>query len=116
MRNGKLSILALNRRFSVFMLNFPVWINFPVTSTILRPLSKTFMKTLKKKELRLTVKEALTQVVGNFQIDKPSKRTTKLIEKTSRRLSKELKDELRKQTKKMAKAGKDHKKDESVAA
>ena len=74
------------------------------------------MKTLKKKELKLSVKEALTQIVENFQIEKPSKKTTKLIEKTSKRLSRELKDELRKQTKKMIKAGKALKKEESVAA
>ena len=74
------------------------------------------MKTLKKKELKLSVKEALTQIVENFQIEKPSKKTTRLIEKTSKRLSRELKDELRKQTKKMIKAGKATKKEESVAA
>ena len=64
------------------------------------------MKTLNKKEIRLSVQEALTQVVGNFQIEKPSKKTTKLIERASKKLSKELKDELKKQTKKMEKAGK----------
>lgn len=74
------------------------------------------MKTLKKKDLRLTVKEALTLVVGNFQIEKPSRKTTKLIDKASRKLSKELKGELKKQTRKMIKAGKALKKEESVAA
>jgi hypothetical protein len=74
------------------------------------------MKPLKKKELRLTVKEALTLVVGSFQIEKPSRKTTKLIEKTSKKISKELKDDLKKQMKKMAKAGKTLAKDTSVAA
>lgn len=74
------------------------------------------MKTLKKKDLRLTVKEALTMVVGNFQIEKPSRKTTRLIDKASKKLSKELKGELKRQTKKMIKAGKALKKEESVAA
>lgn len=74
------------------------------------------MKTLKKKDLRLTVKEALILVVGNFQIEKPSRKTTKLIAKASRKLSKELKGELKRQTKKMVKAGKAVKKEESIAA
>jgi hypothetical protein len=64
----------------------------------------TFMKTLNKKELRNSVKETLTQMIGTLQIDHPSKKTTKLIEKTSKKLSRELNDELKKQTKKMEKA------------
>lgn len=74
------------------------------------------MKTLKKKDLRLTVKEALTLVVGNFQIEKPSRKTTKLIDKASKKLSRELKTELKRQTKKMIKAGKVVKKQEEIAA
>ena len=74
------------------------------------------MKTLKKKDLRLTVKEALTLVVGNFQIEKPSRKNTKLIDKASKKLSRELKTELKRQTKKMIKAGKVVKKQEEIAA
>jgi hypothetical protein len=74
------------------------------------------MKTLNKKELRLSVREALTQVLGTYQIETPSKKTTKLIEKASKKLSKELRDELKKQTRKMAKAGKVELKTDAVAA
>ena len=74
------------------------------------------MKTTNKKELRLTVKEALTQIIGNYQIEKPSKKTVKIIEKTSKKLSKELKEELKKQTKKMVKANKKSAKHEIIAA
>jgi hypothetical protein len=74
------------------------------------------MKEVKKKELRISVKEALTQVIGSFQIEKPSKKTTRLIEKTSKKISRELNGELKKQTKKMIKAGKKISKEASVAA
>jgi hypothetical protein len=73
------------------------------------------MKTLNKKELRVSVREALTQLIGSYEIEKPSKKTTKLIDKTSKRLSKELKDELKKQTKRME-AGKTMAKANFVAA
>jgi hypothetical protein len=62
------------------------------------------MKTFNKKELRNSVKETLTHMVEAFQIEHPSKKTARLIEKTSKRLSRELKDELKRQTKKMEKA------------
>lgn len=64
------------------------------------------MKTVNKKEIQSSVKEALTQVIGSFEISKPSKKTEKLIEKASKKLSRELKGELKKQTRKMLKAGK----------
>jgi hypothetical protein len=63
------------------------------------------MKTFNKKEIRTSVHEALTQVVGSFEIQKPSKKTAKLIEKTSKKISRELRDELKKQLRKMEKAG-----------
>ena len=63
------------------------------------------MKTVKKKELQQSVQSALAQVVDSLEISKPSKKTTRLIEKASKKISKELKDELRKQMKKMVKAG-----------
>jgi hypothetical protein len=78
------------------------------------------MKAIKKKEIQLSVKEALTQLVGTFEIQNPSRKTTKLIEKTSKKITKELRDELKKQAKQMQKAGKAKSvsitKDGSVAA
>jgi hypothetical protein len=62
------------------------------------------MKNPNKKELRNSVKETLTHLVETFQIENPSKKTTKLIEKTSKKLSRELNDELKRQTKQMEKA------------
>lgn len=64
------------------------------------------MKALNKKEIRSSVKEALTKVVGSFELEKPSKKTEKLIEKTSRKISREIREEMKKQAKKMIKAGK----------
>ena len=63
------------------------------------------MKTVKKKELQQSVQTALSQVVDSLEIAKPSKKTTRFIEKASKKISKELKDELKKQLKKMVKAG-----------
>lgn len=64
------------------------------------------MKTVNKKDIRVSVQNALTQLVGSLEIEKPSKKTSKLIEKTSKKISKELRSELKKQMKKMVKAGK----------
>ena len=74
------------------------------------------MKTFKRKELQSTVQEALSQVIGTFHIEKPSKKTARIIEKTSKKLSKEFKDELKKQIKKMEKAQKNSAKQEVLIA
>jgi hypothetical protein len=74
------------------------------------------MKNVDKKHIRSTVEETLNQLIGTYQIEKPSKKTQKVISKASKKLSRELNEQLKKQTKKMVKAGKALSKHESVAA
>lgn len=64
------------------------------------------MKTVTKKEIRLSVQNALTGIMGSLEIEKPSRKTSKLIEKTSKKISRELETQLKKQLRKMEKAGK----------
>jgi hypothetical protein len=64
------------------------------------------MEKISKKDIRATVNETLFNVVSNYQIADPSKKTKKLIEKVSKKFSGELKHELKKHFKKMEKATK----------
>jgi hypothetical protein len=63
-------------------------------------------KSVKAKELRLNIQQGLNQLLEVYEIEKPSKKTVKLIEKSSKRISKKLADELRKEMKKVSKGRK----------
>ena len=63
-------------------------------------------RTVKPKDLRLSIQQGLNQLLEGYEIDKPSKRTVKLIEKSSKRISRKLADELRKELKKVSKVRK----------
>lgn len=64
------------------------------------------MKIISKKEIRETVKESLDNIVSQYEIAEPSKKTNRLIKKVSKKISCELKGELKKHFKKMQKATK----------
>jgi hypothetical protein len=63
-------------------------------------------RTVKPKELQLNIQQGLNQLLEVYEIGKPSKRTVKLIEKSSKRISRKLADELRKELKKLSKVRK----------
>jgi hypothetical protein len=62
------------------------------------------MKKVSKKELRSLVLNQLSTIITNLHIEKPSKKTTRLMSSVSKKLSVELSQELKKQFKKMEKA------------
>jgi hypothetical protein len=64
------------------------------------------MKKLSGKELRQNTEKTIEGLLSQLEIDAPSKRTRKIVEKVSRRLSKGLKQEMKKQLKKNQKATK----------
>lgn len=64
------------------------------------------MNKISKKEIRETVKESLDNIVSQYEIAAPSKKTNRMIKKVSRKFSEELKGELKKHFKKMEKATK----------
>jgi glutamyl-tRNA reductase len=64
------------------------------------------MKKVSGKELRQDTEKTINNLLSQFEIKAPSKRTRKVVEKVSRRLSKELKHEIKKQLKKNQKATK----------
>jgi len=72
------------------------------------------MKKLSGKELRQNTENTINSLLTQLEIDEPSKRTRKLVEKVSRRLSKGLKQEIKKQLKKNQKATKKSKVAKSV--
>ena len=54
------------------------------------------MKKTVKKEIKATVEKALTEVVQNLKISKPSKQTRRSISKVSKALRADLKNEIKK--------------------
>jgi hypothetical protein len=64
------------------------------------------MKKLTRKELRKNTEETLRNLLAQFEIASPSKRTEKVVEKVSRRFSERLKQEIKKQLKQNQKATK----------
>jgi hypothetical protein len=64
------------------------------------------MKKVSKKEIRHTVKESLDNIVSQYEIAEPSRKTNKLIKRVSKKISGELKGELKKLFRKMEKVTK----------
>jgi hypothetical protein len=64
------------------------------------------MKKISSKELRQNTENTINGLLTQLEIDAPSKRTRKIVEKVSRRLSKGLKAEIKKRLKKNQKATK----------
>jgi hypothetical protein len=61
------------------------------------------MNKLTKKEIRLSIEDAIKQSLQKFEISIPSKKTQKLLENSSRRIAEQIKDELKKKLNKAAK-------------
>ena len=61
------------------------------------------MNKLTKKEIRLSIEDAIRQSLQKFEISIPSKKTQKLLENSSRRIAEQIKDELKKKSNKAAK-------------
>lgn len=74
------------------------------------------MKKISGKELRQNTENTINGLLTQLEIDAPSKKTRKIVEKVSRRLSKGLKQEIKKQLKKNQKATKKTKVAKSPAA
>lgn len=64
------------------------------------------MKKVKKEEISHMVEEAMGSALEKLKITAPSKKTTKLLGKVSKKFSSQLKAEVKKQDKKIAKASK----------
>ena len=64
------------------------------------------MKKVTRKELRQNTEEILRNLLAQFEISSPSKRTEKVVEKVSKRFSTRLKQEIRKKMKENQKASK----------
>ena len=64
------------------------------------------MKKITRKELRQNTEETLRNLLTQFEISTPSKRTKKVVEKVSKRFSTRLKQEIRKKMKENQKASK----------
>jgi hypothetical protein len=64
------------------------------------------MKKITRKELRQNTEEILRNLLAQFEIESPSKRTEKVVEKVSRRFSIRLKQEIKKKLKQNQKATK----------
>jgi hypothetical protein len=64
------------------------------------------MKKITRKELRQNTEETLRNLLAQFEIASPSKRTEKVVEKVSRSFSSRLKQEIKKQLKRNQKATK----------
>jgi hypothetical protein len=64
------------------------------------------MKKLTGKELRQNTEKTINSLLSELDIQSPSRRTRKIVEKVSRRLSKGLKQEMKKQLKKNQRATK----------
>ena len=62
------------------------------------------MKKITRKELRKNTEETLRNLLSQFEIATPSKRTKKVVEKVSRRFSTSLKHEIKKKMKEHQKA------------
>jgi len=64
------------------------------------------MKKVTRKELRHNTEESLRNLLAQFEISSPSKRTEKVVEKVSKRFSTRLKQEIKKKLKENRKASK----------
>jgi len=64
------------------------------------------MKKITRKELRQNTEETLRNLLTQFEISAPSKRTEKVVAKVSKRFSTRLKQEIRKKMKQHQKASK----------
>ena len=64
------------------------------------------MKKVSRKELRQNTEETLRNLLAQFEISSPSKRTKKVVEKVSKRFSNRLKQEIKKKMKENHKASK----------
>jgi hypothetical protein len=64
----------------------------------------TLMEKVTKKEIRQSVEENLSQVVTGFNIEKPSKKTLKIIERFSKRFAAEITQSLKRSAKDKAAA------------
>lgn len=72
------------------------------------------MKKNSKKELRSTIEVALNQMLAQFEISSPSKKTVKLVEETSKKFSLRILEEVKKHSKKIDKVVKATKKAKPV--
>lgn len=64
------------------------------------------MKKPSRKELRQNTAETLNNLLSQFEISSPSKRTKKVVEKVSKRFSNRLKQEIKRKLKQNQKATK----------
>ncbi len=65
--------------------------------------TKNLMNKLTKKEIRLSIEDAIRQSLQKFEISIPSKKTQRLLENSSKRIADQIKDELKKKINKAAK-------------
>ena len=63
------------------------------------------MKTISKKDIRAKVEKSMHDALDQFHIAEPTKKTEKLIKRTSKKLSGKIKEAVKKQ---VAKAEKQH--------
>ncbi|WP_333820593.1 hypothetical protein [Ohtaekwangia sp.] len=63
------------------------------------------MEKVLKKEILLTVEEAMNQALSKYAIASPSKKTKKLLDKVARKFSSRIRSEVKKQAKKVATPG-----------
>ena len=64
------------------------------------------MNKLTKKEMRLSIEDAIRQSLVKFEISIPSKKTQKLLKNSARRIAEQIKDELKEKSHKVAKKSK----------
>lgn len=64
------------------------------------------MKKITRKELRQNTEETLRNLLNQFEISAPSKRTKKVVEKVSKTFSTRLKQEIKRKMKQNQKASK----------
>ena len=74
------------------------------------------MKKISKTEIKQVVENALTQVLEQLDIPKPSRKTKKTISKISRQIKLDWKKQAKKAQKSNKRNGKGHAKAESAAA